>query len=107
MRQRRAERAAQYESAAYSAIQARLAGNVEHLRDQKGWTQEEAAHRCEMATRQYQHVEHGTANVTLTTLARLAEGFEVDVEALFLRRRRRWTRNGRSSSSPSRARRVR
>jgi transcriptional regulator with XRE-family HTH domain len=87
MKRRRAERAAQYESAAYSTIQARLAGNVEHLRGTMGWTQEEAAHRCEMATRQYQHVEHGTANVTLTTLARLTDGFGVDVEALFVRRR--------------------
>jgi transcriptional regulator with XRE-family HTH domain len=86
MKQRRAERAAQYESAAYTGIQARLAKNVERLRALSGWTQEEAAHRCDMATRQYQHVEHGTANVTLTTLARLADGFGVDIEKFFVRR---------------------
>lgn len=88
MKRRRAERAAQYESAAYSSIQSRLAGNIEHLRGIRGWTQEDAAHHCEMSTRLYQHVEHGSANVTLTTLARLVQGFEVDVELLFRRRGR-------------------
>lgn len=87
MKQRRAERAAQYESAAYHAVRKRLASNVAALRRLNGWSQEEAAHRCEMATRQYQHVELGTANLTLTTLARLIDGFGVDVESLFLRRR--------------------
>ena len=61
--------AAQYESAAYSTVQAKLAENVERLREDRRWTQEEAAHQCAMSTRQYQHVEHGLANVTLTTVA--------------------------------------
>lgn len=91
MRQRRSARDPQYKSEAYQLVQSRLAENVERLRSSKGWTQEEAAHRCAMATRQFQHVEHGTANVTLTTVARLCEGLEVDVGLLFVRPRRRKT----------------
>lgn len=84
-RRRRADRAAQYESRAYSSIQERVAKNVLRLRQLAGATQEEIAHRCEMSTRQYLHVEGGTANLTFTTLARLTEGFGVDVEKLFAR----------------------
>jgi transcriptional regulator with XRE-family HTH domain len=57
------------------------------LRAEKGWTQEEAAHRCGMTTRHLQSVEGEDVNATLTTLARLSEGFEVDVAQLFQSRR--------------------
>lgn len=89
MRRRRAERAAQYKSPAYRRIQRRLAASARYYRNQKGWNQEEAAHRCEMSTRLYQHVEHGSANVTLTTLARLCDGFGLDIQQLFESRSRR------------------
>ena len=85
-RTRRPERAEQYESAAYRELQARLAAAVRHLREERGWTQEEAAHRCGMTTRLLQRMEGAGANVTFTSLARLCEGFEVDVEQFFQRR---------------------
>jgi len=86
-RTRRPERAEQYESPAYRDLQARLAIGVRRLREAKGWTQEEAAHRCGMTTRLLQRVEGEDVNATFTTLARLCEGFEVDVAQLFQFRR--------------------
>lgn len=83
MRQRRPGRASQYETDAYREIVARLAKNARRLRDRKGWTQEEAAHHCGMATRVWQRVESGEVNATVTTLARLCEGLGVDVGRLF------------------------
>lgn len=82
-RRRRPERAAQYESPVYRDLQRRLAAAVHRLRQQREWTQEEAAHRCGMTVRVYQRVEGEEVNLTLTTIARIAEGFEVDPVELF------------------------
>jgi transcriptional regulator with XRE-family HTH domain len=59
-----------------------LAASVRSLREEKGWTQEEAAHRCGMTTRLLQRVEGQEVNLTFTSLARLCEGLEVDVVQL-------------------------
>ncbi|RKH42375.1 helix-turn-helix domain-containing protein [Corallococcus sicarius] len=65
----------------YRDLQRRLAAAVRRLRQQREWTQEEAAHRCGMTVRVYQRVEGEKVN--LTTIARIAEGFEVDPVELF------------------------
>ena len=62
----------------YKDLQQRLAANVRRIRTERGWTQEDAAHACDMPLRLYQGVEGGTANTTLVTIARLVEGLEVD-----------------------------
>jgi transcriptional regulator with XRE-family HTH domain len=80
------ERPELYESDVFKALQGRLAASVKGLRQRAGITQEEAAHRCAMPTRLYVGIEHGESNATLVTLARLCEGLEVEVEALFARR---------------------
>jgi len=64
-------------------IQSVLARNVRLLREQAGWTQEQAADAASIAARHYQKIEAGTVNVTVSTLARLANGFKVEVKRLF------------------------
>src|SRR5438105_2463887 len=79
MRRRRTERAPQYRSATFRDLQGRLAANVRALREEREWTQEEAAHRSKMATQLFQRIEAGTVNLTFATLARLSQGFGEDV----------------------------
>lgn len=63
--------------------QSLLAGNVRRLRENAGWTQEQAADAMEIATRHYQKIEAGDVNVTVATLVRVAKAFGVDVKSLF------------------------
>ena len=83
MRRRRAERATEYERPAFTDLKARLAANVRGLRQQRSWTQEEAADRTRMATPLFQRVEAGATNATLITIAKLCEGFSVEAGRLF------------------------
>ena len=82
-RKRRTERDAQYESSAFLELKERLASTALAERKRQSLTQEEAAHKCAMSTRLWQQVESGGANVTLTTLARVVEGLEIDPVRLF------------------------
>ena len=67
----------------YQALLDRVASNLRRLRAERGWTQEEAADRCdEMSPFVYRQVEGALTNLTARTLARLARGFGVDVALL-------------------------
>lgn len=81
-RPRKADRADQYEHPIYRELQDRIAFAARSARLRKDWTQEEAAHQCSMSTRLLQQVEAGTANLTLTTLARLCGGLELEPQKL-------------------------
>ncbi|MFC1611050.1 helix-turn-helix domain-containing protein [Myxococcota bacterium] len=94
MRKRRRERQAQYESPTYLRLLSRLASNIRRMRTRNGWTQEEAALRASMATQVYQRIEAGSTNVTLTTLSRLCDGFEIDMRELWRITRTRTRRGG-------------
>ena len=60
-----------------------MENRLRDLREAKGWTQEEAAFRCDdMASPLLRRIELAATNVTAVTLARIAEGFEVDASEL-------------------------
>lgn len=83
MRARNAARTVRYENAAYRALLVRIASNLRRLRAAKGWTQEEAAFRCDnMSAPLLRRIELAATNITAVTLSRLAEGFAVDPTAL-------------------------
>ncbi len=82
VRRRRSERAAQYGSATYRDLVDRVAGNVRRLRRENGWTQDQAAEKCDLSTSFLQRIEGAGTNLTFTTLARLCDGFEVDARQL-------------------------
>jgi transcriptional regulator with XRE-family HTH domain len=88
MRRRRTDRASLYRRSSYRELTRRLAANVRRMRLANGWTQEQAAEYCEIGSRMYQTIEAGDTNVTLVTLARLADGFDVESGELLLRVRR-------------------
>ena len=87
-RRRKKTREHQYESGAYLSILERIAVNCRRLRESAEWTQEEAAHNIGLSTRLLQRAEACDANLTLTTIARLCQGYEVDISELVARRRR-------------------
>ncbi|HEY3315291.1 MAG TPA: helix-turn-helix transcriptional regulator [Bacillota bacterium] len=60
-----------------------LALNVRRIRLLRGFTQEAAAARAGIAVRHYQKIEAGEVNVTLDTLARVAQGLGTEVVELF------------------------
>lgn len=64
-------------------LQERLAKSLKREREQKGWTQEQAAEAAGLFPRHYQKLESGEVNVTLRTLERLCTAFGVDVLNLF------------------------
>ena len=67
-------------------LSARLAVKLGMLRNQKGWTQKQAAIRAEIGMATYQNLEEAkpTANPTLKVLEGLAGAYEVKFEELFI-----------------------
>jgi DNA-binding XRE family transcriptional regulator len=68
------------------SLSARLAVKLGMLRNQKGWTQKQAAARAEIGMATYQNLEEAkpTANPTLKVLEGLAGAYEVKFEELFI-----------------------
>lgn len=72
-----------YDRASYRDLLLRIAGNARRLREERGWTQVKAAVRAEMAVYQYQRLESGRYNTTMTVVARLVDAFGVEPAELF------------------------
>ncbi len=67
----------------------RLADNARAERKRRTWSQEEAAHRCELTTRQYARVEAGVTDFRLSTVQRVCGGLELAIGDILGRGRRR------------------
>jgi len=76
-------------SALASALRRRVAANVKWLRLGARMTQQAAADAAELDLRHFVKIEHGQANVTISTLVKLANAFSVDVPTLLERPPRR------------------
>lgn len=61
----------------------RVAGNIERLRAQRGWTQAEISERLDGDLRWYQRCVSGKHVLSLDTITRLAKVFRVDESELF------------------------
>ena len=59
-----------------------VAANVRRLRLARGWSQEVFADRCGLHRTYIGAIERSEGNITLRTLARLAEALECTCEAL-------------------------
>lgn len=61
-------------------IRKRLGQNVQRLRRERGWSQEELADRTGLHRTYISGIERGIRNPTVTILERLAEGLECRIE---------------------------
>lgn len=59
-----------------------VTSNVRRLREEAGWTQAEAAEHAGLDLKHYQQVEGTRMNLTLKTIAGLAQGFGVEARRL-------------------------
>ncbi len=81
---KRAESRVQLFGPTYRAVVERVASNVRRLRAERGWTQEECAFQCgDLDVTLLRMVESGRTNITAATVARLVDGFGVDVRDLY------------------------
>ncbi len=70
-------------SPAYRRVAADLGGRIRQLREQRKWTLERAAEAIDLDPTQLAKIEAGSGNVTLVTLVRIAQGFDVTIRTLF------------------------
>ena len=63
-------------------VRARPTRNMQALRRQRGWSQEELAHRAGLHRTYISGVERGVRNPTLTVLEKIALALEVSIGAL-------------------------
>ena len=69
-------------SESQQSLRRRLALAVRRERAKRGWTQEATSERAGLNPRHLQKLEAGELNVTIETLGRLCEAFEIDLTDL-------------------------
>jgi transcriptional regulator with XRE-family HTH domain len=62
-----------------------VGGRVRELRLARQWTQNDLAMRLRAAVQRVQNIERGSENLTLWSLARLANAFDISIEDFFSR----------------------
>lgn len=67
-----------------SKVLNRVSGNIERLRQTRGWSQDEAAEKLGSDLRWYQRLESGKHVLSLDTIVRLGQVYKVDVVEFFL-----------------------
>jgi ribosome-binding protein aMBF1 (putative translation factor) len=77
-----ADKKKQDEATRLAELVERIAANTIELRRLRGWTQLKAAEQCSLDPRLYRRVERGESPASLPTIARLCNGFDVDVVRL-------------------------
>lgn len=68
----------------FAKLSGRVATNARRLREERGWTQAEAASKSGLDDRAYREVESGRANLTLAVLLRVARAYDDDVASLLV-----------------------
>jgi len=68
---------------AVNDLQRSLGRRIRELRSKHGWTQEQFAEYCGLHRTYMGHVERGEKNVSLSTVARVANALGVRISALF------------------------
>ena len=67
-------------------VRVRVGLNVQSLRRERDYSQEELAHRAQMHQTYLSGIERGRRNASVLVLARLAEALAADIEDLTRRR---------------------
>lgn len=73
-----------YDRDAYAEFKRQLGSRIAQLRLERGMSQRRFALVIELDRVTLNHIEAGTANPTLDTLSRIAEGLDVDVRELLV-----------------------
>ena len=61
----------------------RVAQNLERLRNEQGWTQDQTSENLKSDLRWYQRLESGKHVLSMRTLVRLSQVFKVDIAEFF------------------------
>jgi transcriptional regulator with XRE-family HTH domain len=69
-------------SASERKVRQKLARNARALREKADLTLEEAAHRAGLHWRHWQKIESGEVNLTIASLARVADALDVEAARL-------------------------